>query len=309
MTLPSIIVAGGVNLDTTFEVRALPTEGQSVSAASTYSSIGGKGLNQALAARRAGVPVAIVGATGDDAGSQRIRAFLESENIDTKFLLRVEGARTGQAIIVLDANARNLIIGESGANLLPEPTLIREMANAWGRWSAVDFVAANGETPNALVQTLFDAARDAGVPTAWNPSPMPEDPTPLLRRTDILVLNRTEAIELAGADHEPETLATRLRALGPRQVVLTLGEMGCVVADEDIIRVPARAVHVIDPTAAGDTFLGYFLASRSRGASSREAAQIASVAASICVQAKGAAKTIPKLESVVEALDDGGVNR
>ena len=309
MSGPSIIVAGGVNFDTTFEVRTLPTEGQSVSASGTYTSIGGKGLNQALAARRAGVGVAIIGATGDDAASRTIRAFLESEHIDTEFLLRIEGARTGQAIIVLDDNARNLIIGESGANVLAEPALIRAMANAWDGWRQVDFVAANGETPKALVQALFDAARDRGIPTAWNPSPMPDDPAPVLRRTDILVLNRSEGIELAGADGEPDTLASTLRALGPREVVLTLGEKGCVVVGENIVRVPAREVHAVDPTAAGDTFLGYFLASRSRSASSREAAEIASMAASICVQHKGAATTIPDRESVFDALHDGPARR
>lgn len=208
---------------------------------------------------------------------------------------------------MLDSNARNLIIGESGANLLPEPALIRQMANAWEGWKEVDFVAANGETPNALVQALFDAARDRGIPTAWNPSPMPDDPTPLLRRADILVLNRSEAIELAGADDDPDALATGLRALGPREIVLTLGERGCVLATDDIIRVPARDVRAIDPTAAGDTFLGYFLATRSRGASSREAAEIASVAASVCVQGKGAATTIPHRESVSKLLYDSPV--
>ena len=307
MYSPSIIIAGGVNLDTTFEVRALPTEGQSVSAVSTYTSIGGKGLNQALAVRRAGVPVAMVGATGDDAGSRRIRDFLEGEAIDTEFLLRVPGAKTGQAIIVLDSNARNLIIGEAGANLLAEPTLIRQMGNAWEEWREVRFVVANGETPTALAQALFDEARDRGIPTAWNPSPMPDDPTPLLLRTNILILNRTEAVELAGTNDDPATLATRLRAIGPREVVLTLGENGCVLATDDIIRVPARSVHAIDPTAAGDTFLGYFLATRCRGASLREAAEIASVAASICTQGKGAATTIPHRESVSKVLHDSSV--
>ena len=305
MTSPRIIVAGGVNLDTTFEVRVLPTEGQSVPATGTYSSIGGKGLNQVLAASRAGVPAAIIGATGSDRGSRTIRAFLEDEDINTEFLLHIEGARTGKAIIVLDRNARNLIIGEPGANVLPEPEMIREMTNAWNGWKGVHFVAANGEAPKALVLALFDAAREKGIPTAWNPSPMPANPAPLLRGTDILVLNQTEAVELAGAKGDPETLASELRSRGPCEVVLTLGEEGCVIAHDELMRLPARAVEAIDPTAAGDTFLGYFLAGRSQGASSRKAAEVASVAASICVQKKGAAKTIPIRDTVLKALAAG----
>ena len=302
MYSPNIIVVGGVNLDTTFEVRVLPTEGQSVSATGTYTSIGGKGLNQALAARRAGVPVAIIGTTGDDTDSRTIRAFLATEDVNTEFLLQIKSASTGRAFIVLDRNARNLIIGQSGAKILPETDLIQDITNAWDGWKGVDFLAANGETTSSFVRALFDAAREKEIPTAWNPSPMPPDPDPLLRRTDILVLNRTEAIELTGADHPPDTLASKLRATGPREVVLTLGEEGCVLVHDEIYHVPARAVQALDPTAAGDTFLGYFLASRSQGCSCREAAIIASTAASICVQKKGAATTIPKHESVMETL-------
>ena len=302
MYSPNIIVVGGVNVDTTFEVRVLPAEGQSVSATGSYTSIGGKGLNQALAARRAGVPVAIIGATGDDDGGQMIRNFLAAEDINTEFLLQVGGASTGRAFIVLDQDARNLIVGQSGARIHPEADLIQDITNAWGGWKGVDFVAANGETTSSFVREIFDAAREKEILRAWNPSPMPTDPAPLLRRTDILVLNQTEAIELTGVDRSPETLASELRAIGPREVVLTLGEEGCVLVNHETVHVPARAVQARDPTAAGDTFLGYYLASRSQGRTCREAAEIASAAASLCVQEKGAATTIPRRDSVVATL-------
>lgn len=302
MYSPKIIVVGGVNVDTTFEVRVLPAEGQSVSATGSYTSIGGKGLNQALAARRAGVPVAIIGATGDDDGGQMIRNFLAAEDINTEFLLQIDGASTGRAFIVLDQNARNLIVGQSGARILPEAPLIQDITNAWEGWRGVDFVAANGETTSSFVREIFDTARNKEILTAWNPSPMPTDPAPLLRRTDILVLNQTEASELLGVDRSPETLASELRAISPREVVLTLGEEGCMLVNDEIVHVPARAVQARDPTAAGDTFLGYFLSSRSRGCTFREAAEIASTAASLCVQEKGAAATIPRRESVLETL-------
>ena len=304
MTLPPrIIFAGGVNLDTTLLVRALPTEGQSVSTVGKYTAIGGKGLNQALAAQRAGARVAIVGATGDDDAGRTIRAFLAEEGINIEYLVEIGGAETGRAIIVLDPHARNLIVGELGANLLLEPDMVHRVEGAWGGWDRVQYIAANGEAPVDLLQKLFDLARSRNIQTVWNPSPMPEDPEPFLRRTDVLIVNRSEAEELAGTTAPMVAVLDRLHDLGPSEVIVTLGENGCIVgAGGKNNAYPARAVDAVDPTGAGDTFLGYFLASRTQGASIGEAAEIATVAASICVETNGAAKSIPRRGQVDSAL-------
>lgn len=294
MRSPTILVAGGVNLDTTLLVRTLPTEGQSVSATGSYRAIGGKGLNQALAARRAGAEVAMVGATGNDAPGREIRSFLVSEGVNIEYLIEIEAAHTGQAIIVLDSQANNLIVGELGANLLLEPGLVQGIWNAWNNWKDVRFVAANGEGPDMIVQRLFDQARSRSIQSLWNPSPMPEDPESLLERTDVLIANRSEAEELGGRGGGLRNLMRRLLETGPSEIIVTLGEEGCVIANkEEITSLSARSVDAVDPTAAGDTFLGYFLASRANGASTTEAARVASFAASICVQTKGAARSIP----------------
>ena len=291
---PTILVAGGVNLDTTLLVRTLPTAGQSVSATGSYRAIGGKGLNQALAAQRAGADVAMVGATGDDAPGREIRSFLVSEGINIEYLIEIEGAHTGQAIIVLDSRANNLIVGELGANLLLEPGFVQGIWNDWNNWKDIKFVAANGEGPDMIVQRLFDQARNRDIQTLWNPSPMPKDPESLLGRTDVLIANRSEAEELVGRGGGLRNLMRGLLETGPSEIIVTLGEEGCVIANvEGITSLSARSVDAVDPTAAGDTFLGYFLASRANSASTIEAARVASFAASICVQTKGAARSIP----------------
>ena len=300
--LPQIIFAGGVNQDTTLLVRALPTEGQSVSTTGKYTAIGGKGLNQALAARRAGAQVAIVGATGDDAAGRSIRTYLAEEGVNIEYLVEIAGAETGQAIIVLDPQARNLVVGELGANLLLDPSMVHRVERAWDNWDRVQFVSANGEAPVDLLHMLFDLARSRNIQTVWNPSPMPEDPERVLRRTDVLIANRSEAEELAGTTATMAAAVDRLRDLGPSEVIVTLGESGCIVgAGGENIAYPARAVDSVDPTGAGDTFLGYFLASRTSGASTGEAAVNAMVAASICVEMKGAAKSIPRRGQVDKA--------
>jgi ribokinase len=302
MQFINIVVAGGVNIDTTYLVEKLPSEGETVSASGRKQSLGGKGLNQAVAARRAGASVAIVGATGAGPGGKEIREFLVNEGIEIQLLSELPNAKTGRAIIAVDPDANNLIIVDLGANLQADATMVDQLRDAW---SGIQFVVANGEAPEMLVESLFIAARQNEVTTVWNPSPMPSDPSIVLRHTDVLVVNQSEANHLGGESQNIESLVDTLAKSGPSEIVLTLGADGCVVHHKgELHRITAPLVNAVDPTAAGDTFLGYYLAERVQGSTPQQAAKIATVAASICVQSHGAATSIPRRFDISEELKD-----
>jgi len=297
-----IIVAGGVNLDTTYHVDALPAVGETIFSKTQSEALGGKGLNQAVAARRAGAQVSIFGTTGADPAGQAVREFLSEEGVATDFLAELADLPTGRAVLTVDANANNTIVVAPGANLAadqPFPQGIDE------HLAETAMVLANAEALGDAVETLFEKARQHGVLTVWNPSPMPERPEVILAKTDILVVNQSEARDLVGEQDGCIPTARALRNLGQQETILTLGKDGCIVAaDSECFQVPAVVVGAVDPTAAGDTFLGYYLATRLNGASRKLAAATATVAASVCVQAPGASVAVPRLAELERSTID-----
>ena len=298
MPMPSVLVAGGVNMDTTYRVDSLPKPGETVSAIGKSQAIGGKGLNQALALRRAGSDVGIVGSVGEDIEGQVIREFLKAEGISCESLSSLPDAATGRAIILVDNDADNLIVVDPGANLKTHADIVERLENSW---SGVRAVVANGEAPANVVKALFEAARARSVTTIWNPSPMPKDIATLIGLTDTLIVNRTEAAHIAGRDATPVELGRALVRMGPAEVVVTLGKEGSQICNHrESIKIPVLEVDAVDPTAAGDTFLGYYVSLRLEGSDPSEAALTASAAAALCVQCMGASNAIPTRESVAE---------
>ncbi len=296
MPMPRVLVAGGVNMDTTYRVGALPKAGETVNTVSKSQAIGGKGLNQALAVRRAGAEVGIVGSVGDDVAGQDIREFLLAEGISCEFLSVLPDTDTGRAIILVGDDAENLIVVDLGANLETAVDVVGQLGNTW---HGIRIVVGNGEAPAQVVRALFKAARAKSATTVWNPSPMPDDVEELLTLTDTLVVNRTEAAHLVGRDATAVDLGQALVRLGPPEVVVTLGDRGCQICNRrESILVPALAVDAVDPTAAGDTFLGYYVSLRLEGFEACKAAEIASQAAALCVQRIGASDAIPTRDAL-----------
>ena len=294
--MPRVLVAGGVNLDTTYRVGSLPGPGETVNTLAKSQAIGGKGLNQALATSRAGAKVGIVGSVGDDAEGREIRDFLQAEGIDCASLTSLPDSYTGRAIILVDDDAENLIVVDLGANLETATDVVAQLKSGW---RDVQAVVANGETPTDVVIALFKAAKTRSVTTVWNPSPMPEDVATLISLTDTLIVNLTEAAHLVGRDAPPVKLAQALVRMGPSEVVVTLGSDGSQICNRrESIKIPALEVDAVDPTAAGDTFLGYYVCTRIEGSEPSEAAQVASQAAALCVQRIGASDAIPARDAL-----------
>lgn len=300
MPTPRVLVAGGVNMDTTYRVARLPSPGETVNAVARSRAIGGKGLNQALAVRRAGSSVGILGSVGDDADGKAIREFLAEEGVSCESLAVLPDADTGRAIILVDDDAENLIVVDLGANLLTDVSAVESLG---GSFSGVRAVAANGEAPQRVVRALFEKARKLSIATVWNPSPMPDDVSALIRLTDTLIVNRAEAMHLAGRDAPPIELGRALARKGPSEVVVTLGAEGSQVCTRrESVRIPAAGAEPVDPTAAGDTFLGYYLTSRLDALEPDAAALVGSAAAALCVQSVGASDAIPRREDLPDDL-------
>lgn len=290
---PQVVVVGSVNEDHVLVVDALPTSGETVLALASTRSSGGKGANQAVAAARAGARTRLVAALGSDARATRLKAQLDAHAVQTHQLDRV-GGPSGGAVVTVDRHGDNCIVVEPGANALLTPAFV---LGSLQDLRAEDVVLLQCEVPPAALRAAVTAARDAGATVILNWSPVGVLPAEVVAGTDVLVVNRGEALGLLAAHHgsvpddaDDATLATALAARFSARVVVTLGSQGAVCsARGQVTRVPAApASAVIDSTGAGDTFAGTLAAAMAQGTPLDVAARRACAAASASVSTIGA---------------------
>ncbi|MCB1039488.1 MAG: ribokinase [Acidimicrobiales bacterium] len=284
-----VVVVGSLNVDRPWRVARHPRLGETIEGEQLAPLPGGKGLNQAVAARRMGVDVAIVGRIGDDADGRWLRAVAEGAGIATDDLEVDVDAPTGTALIVIDDAGANTVTVSPGANRrLEVGTLLVERG---------DVVVAQLEVPVAAIADAFGQARRVGARTVLNPSPVPGDRR-LLAAADVLVVNEPEMAELTGGSvaavaGDPVGAAQELAREG-QAVVLTLGAAGVVaVAPDGVHRVEGRSVDVVDTTGAGDCFLGVLAAGLADGMLLPHALDRANRAASIAVGRLGTVPAMP----------------
>lgn len=288
MTAPRIVVLGSANMDLVVMVEAMPRPGETVTGRRYLASPGGKGLNQAIAAARAGGDVAMIGSVGDDPFGAQIRDVLAGAAVDATNVT-VSTAPTGTAHITVDDTGENQIVVVPGANATvtsladPHRTAISES----------DILLLQLELPLSVVVEAASWARQAGVRTMLTPAPVVDLPDELVAGIDLLVPNEHEAARLTGID-DPIDAARKLLARGCRAVVVTLGADGCAYVDaEGVTRVEGRPVTAVDTTAAGDTFAGCLAVALEEGRPVREALHWATTAASLSVQTVGASSSMP----------------
>jgi ribokinase len=290
-----IINFGSLNLDHVYRVERFVSPGETVPCLEYTRFCGGKGLNQSIALARAGATVFHYGKIGRD-GAALVRALREA-TVDTRHISEVDGP-TGHAVIQVTDDGENSIIIEGGANQKMDSG---DTVTVFGLLSDGDWLLVQNEING--VADIFDAAHQSRCRLAFNPAPMTAAIAELpLARVDLLIVNETEGQILTG-EMQTETILARLRSRCPRgSIVITLGGDGAVCLDGDeIVRQPPFVVEAVDTTGAGDTFVGYFLAAFSGGASVREALELGCRAASLCVTRPGAADSIPMLSEVEPA--------
>ena len=298
-----VLVVGSANVDFTIAAERLPTPGETVTNGTLLVNHGGKGANQAVAARRLGADVRLIGCVGQDASGAAIRAALESEGIGVEGLTQTASAATGTALIVVDAAGRNQITVAPGANRALTVAQVEARAEDFA-WA--DVVACQLEIPLPCVTAALGAARGRGAITILNPAPVPSVRLDMLGLVDYLTPNEGEASRLSGADvrspAEAIPAAQTLRAAGARTVVVTLGENGAVALGDDTIAVPAFAVTAVDTTAAGDAFNAGLAVALAERRPLREALGFASAVAALTCTRRGAQASLPTRKDVETLL-------
>ena len=298
---PALAVVGSLNMDFVVSVDRLPAPGETVLGRDFRTIPGGKGANQACAAGRlsAGrVDVRMAGRVGYDVFADHLKASLSAAGVDTSAVCATRSQPTGVALIWVDSAGQNSIVVASGANLALAAADVEAMRRVFRGASHALFQL---ESPLDTVAAALALAREEGLVTVLDPAPARALAPALLSNVDILTPNESEALVLLGRpaarvtlDQAPE-LARALLAMGPRAVVLKLGDRGCFYADADQrIHVPAFAVEARDATAAGDAFNGALAVALAEGRGIEAGLRFACAAAAISVTRPGAQSSIPK---------------
>jgi ribokinase len=293
VTRHDVAVVGSANLDLVYSVDRIPTPGETVLATGQSRHPGGKGLNQAVAAARAGAGTVFVGALGDDDAGAGLRSTMAAAGIDAG-LVRTVHEPTGTALITVQADGDNTIVVAAGAN----GTVDRLDPAERQIVAAAAVLVAQLEVPVPAVAGAAAAARESQTTVVLNASPAQPLDDDLLRLVDVLVVNEHEALVLTGRD-DPRAAAAALLDLVPA-VVVTLGPRGASVLTREggATTLPAPEVAVVDTTGAGDTFTGVLAAGLAAGGSILDAAARAVVAASLSTQIHGAVPSIPTAADV-----------
>jgi ribokinase len=305
--MSKVVVIGSANVDFTIKVDRLPEPGETVSGGEFYTSFGGKGANQAVAAHKAGAEVRFAAKVGRDKNGDAIIKNLEGLGLSTEDMLRDDSLPSGAALIMVDRMGNNAIAVAPGSNRAFTDDDIRRAKSvlSWGELLLIQL-----EIPLRAVSEALHLAKDLDLVTILNPAPARPVPRKVLSLVDILTPNETEAAFLTGIsveDSDQAALAGKeLIGMGCSQVVATLGNQGCCWVRKDAVRVfPSFPVTGVDSTAAGDAFNGALACAVSEGRSMDEAIRFASAAGALTVTRKGAHNSIPTRDEVAKLLKKG----
>jgi ribokinase len=284
---------GSLNVDYVYDVPHFVCAGETIASSGRGIYSGGKGLNQSVAAARAGLPVYHAGSVGPDGGI--LVDTLRQNGVNTDFI-KLQDAPSGHTVIQVDPNGQNCIIVFGGTNRMIGKDHID---GVFGGCACGDILLLQNEVNNGAY--IIQKAHETGMTVMLNPSPFDEEIRNLpLDLVDYFVLNEIEGAGIAGTEDPEKILETIFSRYPAAQILLTLGMLGSVYYDGNCVyRQAAFPVEAVDTTGAGDTFLGYFTYGIVKGLEPQEILRLASRASAITVTRKGAAGSIPNLEEVL----------
>ena len=288
-----IAVVGSANVDLTTFNDVFPRPGETIFGKSFDLGFGGKGANQAVAARLCGANVAMVAKVGNDLfGPATIKNF-ESLGIDASCVGIAEGVSSGVAPVFVDPSGQNRIIVIKGANDLLAPEDVDAAAPLLRNADAIVF---QFEIPLRTVYHAVQFAKSSGIGCIVNPAPAQHVDFELLRGVDYFIPNESEAQTITGmtvhSADDAKKCAQFLLEKGVRRVIITLGERGCFVAGEDGMElIPSFKVQSVDTTGAGDAFIGSFAVFLGEGVPEKEALRRANLYAALSTTKIGTQKS------------------
>ena len=291
-----ILNIGSMNLDMVYQMDHIVQPGETEASFGMNIFLGGKGINQSMAAAKAGAEVYHGGMIGED--GQPFLDACKEYGVDSRYIRQVQG-KSGHAIIQIDKNAQNSILLFGGANqMLTEGYVDEVLAD----FAEGDILLLQNEVN--MLPYIVDKAYEKGMQIALNPSPYNEKLTEVdMTKISLFLLNEVEGGQITGLTDPDTILAEMLRLFPHARIVLTLGKDGAVYADREQKHFqPIFPVKAVDTTAAGDTFTGYFLAGLAEGLPIPEVLRMSAKASSIAVSREGAVPSIPYRAEVEEAL-------
>lgn len=295
--MSKILVIGSVSIDNVTYTKVLPGPGTTVFGESFLSNVGGKGANQACAAAFLGGDVTFFGSIGKDQNGDNISSFLKS--LGVKGILKRSSEQTGVASITLDTSTKeNRIIIVPGANMDMTKNDIEFILN---KEKDAKFLLIQLENPVDTVCFALKKAKELGLVTILNPAPYHELPDDVFPFIDYFVPNEHELASFVGKQNaDYQEMARSLLKKGLNNLIVTLGKNGSLFINKETqLKIASIKVNAVDTTAAGDTFLGAFIAALSQDKSIKEAMEFANRCSAITVTRKGAIVSLPKLEEVI----------
>lgn len=305
--MQNICILGSINMDLVLRVDRMVKSGETILSKGFQKIPGGKGANQAVAAKRLGANVCMLASVGNDENGFSLVEALKKDNIDVSNISYSGINPTGMAIITVDDLGNNSIIVVPGANMEIDTKYIEGLEKVIKNSK---ILVAQFETPIEATIQAFRIAKENGVLTVLNPAPAKDIPEELLKITDIIAPNETEAFELTNIEVKDEEsirkASNKFLEKGVKFVIITLGEKGAAILDKDRLSiVPAYKVKAIDTTAAGDSFIGALTSKLVNSnvvdfSSIESSIKFANKVSSIVVQKSGAQPSLPYLEEVNE---------
>lgn len=291
-----VLVFGSLNIDFIYKLEHIVMPNETIKSTTCEVSAGGKGLNQAMAFAKTGLPVYIASNLGKN--GQVLADALSSGNVDISLLNHVD-EDSGEAIIQVDENGNNAIIVCGNCN---EHITKEYIESVFSHFEKGDILVIQNEINN--LDLIINTAKDKGIILVFNPSPFNHVIKTLpMNKIDYLFINEVEGKQLTGFEDEKSIVKHILKDYPDMKIVLTLGERGAVYADKnEYIYEPAKKVEVVDTVGAGDTFTGYFIYGVESGKTIKESLQMAAIASSIVIGRHGAGNSIPTLYEVEKAL-------
>ena len=307
MARPKVVVLGGINIDLIALTSRLPAPGETVAGEDFYTTPGGKGGNQAVAAARLGAEVSMVGRVGGDIFGPGLLADLRKEGIDVSGVAEDPERASGVAVIILNAERQNHIVAAYGANAAcDEDQLVAARRAVVG----ADALLLQQEIPVEVSRAAAEFARSKGVRVFWDPAPAHDLPDEAYAEVDVLTPNQTEAAAITGMDvvdvDSAERAATVMLGKGVSVAIVKLGEHGVYYASEaDAGHVRAFTVEAVDTVAAGDAFGSAVAVALIEGQSLSEAVRFGAAAGALAVTKAGAQTATPTRAEVESLLASG----